>query len=124
MLKVLKLAEKFMATRIYLGANRKDVKKLDAEGMKLLKSSGLWVVIETSPRGYAKAVECCPDRIVLRTEVANAPMFSNHLSLKIDNMKEWCAVAEDATTTDISGVRNGMYETDMEVDDEVVLFAT
>lgn len=113
-LKVLEVAEKFSITRIYLGANRRNVKCLGSEGMELFKSRKMEVVMETDRKGYNHAVECRPDKIIFRTELSDAPNFSN-LILKIDNMKTWCAVSNSLTFTDITNLKNGMYETDMEV---------
>lgn len=109
---VLHYAELNNIDRIYFGAGRIDT-KFDDDAKKVLNSSGVELVVETTPMRYAQ----CKDidaKIVLRMEMTSIA-YNPNLVLKIDNMTSWCAVSNELITTDLSGVSNGMYEDDEEV---------
>ena len=111
-IKVLRYAKLNHIGRIYFGAGRVDV-KFDDDAKKVLDISGVEVVVETTPMGYAH----CKDidaKIVLRIEMPSIA-YNPNMVLKIDNMTSWCSVSNELIPTDISYVSNGMYEDDEEV---------
>lgn len=100
--------------RIYLGAGRKNV-LASKSAVGYLKEQGLEVVIETDLAGYKDAEGADPSKLVLRVELPDVYQFP-YLSMKLDNLKDWCAVSTSLIYTDTSQLKNGMYETDKEVD--------
>lgn len=103
--------------RLYLGAGRTDVTAIRPEAVEDLKNSELDVIIEASPAGLGMALALKDfAKVIVRTEVPDVDLAgAADLVLKIDDMKNVCAVSDGLLSADISGLVNGLYETDEEV---------
>lgn len=109
--------------RLYFGAGRLDTnvkgfsKRVVAEIRSKLEP--LYdIVIETTAAfvDTAQELDGIADEIILRHEVPNFTRPSkSRLTLKVDNIYRWCAVAGRLIATDITGLKNGLYPQDKEI---------
>lgn len=118
--KVRKAANDYNVSRIYLGAGRTDLEGITGDALDTLRvmSASFKIVIETTAAfiDTAEELDGIAGEIILRHEVPNLTRpRKSRLSLKIDNIYNWCAVAGRLIATDITGLKDGLYPQDKEI---------
>lgn len=117
---VRKAANDYNVSRIYLGAGRTDLEGITGDALDILRimSASFKIVIETTAAfiDTAQELDGIADEIILRHEVPNLTRpRKSRLTLKIDNIYRWCAVAGRLIATDITGLKDGLYPQDKEI---------
>ena len=117
---VRKAANDYNVSRIYLGAGRIDLEGITDYSLDILRvmSSSFKIVVETTAAfvDIAEKLDGIADEIILRYEVPNLTRpRKSRLTLKVDNIYNWCAVAGRLIATDITGLKDGLYPQDKEI---------
>ena len=119
-LQVRKAANDYSVSRIYFGAGRIDLEGITGDALDILRvmSSSFKIVIETTAAfvDIAEELDGIADEIILRHEVPSLTRpRKSRLTLKIDNIYNWCAVSGRLVSTDITGLKDGLYPQDKEI---------
>lgn len=117
---VRKAANDYFVPRIYLGAGRTDLEDITGDALDILRvmSASFKIVIETTAAfiDVAEELDGIAEEIILRHEVPSMTRpRRSRLTLKVDNIYNWCGVAGTLIPTDISGLKDGLYPQDTEI---------